>query len=190
MTSVHRPSRSDGSKRSTYSTWALLVSGALLAGAAGIAQAQPKGPPGDKGKPAPSASPTATAAASVAATAGPSANPSANPSAGPSASAAADAPKGPEKAKERKERGKKDRDELRKKVQDKLKNQPMAKAMKEELERHARRVARITRVKEVAVTEKDDDAQKRADELLKKENARHDKWMANYDAKADKAGAK
>lgn len=46
------------------------------------------------------------------------------------------------------------------------------------------------RVKEVAVAEKDEDAQKRADELLKKENARHDKWMANYDGKSDKGGAK
>ena len=90
----------------------------------------------------------------------------------------------PEKAKgERKDRQKKQRDELRAKVKEKLKGQPMAQAMKEELQRHAMRVARIQRVKEVAQGEKDDDAVGRADKLLAKEQERHDKWMANYDAK-------
>ena len=75
-------------------------------------------------------------------------------------------------------------DELKAKVKEKLKNQPMAQAMKEELSRHAKRVARIMRVKEVAEGEKDADAVTRADKLLQKEQERHDKWMANYDAKA------
>ena len=39
------------------------------------------------------------------------------------------------------------------------------------------------RVKEVAQAEKDDDAVGRTDKILKKEQERHDKWMANYDAK-------
>ena len=55
--------------------------------------------------------------------------------------------------------------------------------MKEELQRHAKRVARILRAKEVAQGEKDDDSVTRADKLLQKEQERHDKWIGNYDAK-------
>ena len=46
-------------------------------------------------------------------------------------------------------------------------------------------MARITRIKEVAQTEKDDDSVGRADKLLKKEQERHDKWMSTYDEKGD-----
>jgi hypothetical protein len=84
-----------------------------------------------------------------------------------------------------------DREALRVKVKSALKGQPMSEAMKQELKRHARRLARLERIKAVAQTEKDDAATARVDKLIEKENARHNKWMVSFDAKADvKAGAK
>jgi hypothetical protein len=55
---------------------------------------------------------------------------------------------------------------------------PLTEAMKQELRRHAQRVARIERIKAVAVEQKDKDTADRADKLLDKENTRHDKWLA------------
>lgn len=144
------------------------------------------GKPGDKGKPADSAKPGDKGKPDdkPAGSGKPDEGPAA--SGAPSASAAANAPgMDPEKQKaERTGRAKKQRDELKTKVKEKLKNQPMAQAMKEELTRHAKRVARILRVKDVADGEKDTDSVARADKLLQKEQERHDKWMASYDAKA------
>ena len=80
---------------------------------------------------------------------------------------------------------------LRVKVEAALKGQAMTEAMKQELKRHAQRLARLERIKSVAQEAKDDDVVGRADKLIQKENARHDKWMVGFDAKADvKAGAK
>jgi hypothetical protein len=90
-----------------------------------------------------------------------------------------------------KAKAKSDRDELRGKVKVALKGQPMSEAMKQELKRHARRLARLERVKDVAKASADSEATARVDTLIDKENARHTKWMANFEAKADvKAGAK
>lgn len=55
---------------------------------------------------------------------------------------------------------------------------PMTEAMKQELRRHAQRTARIERIKNVALEAKDKDTAEKADKLLAKENARHDKWMS------------
>jgi len=63
--------------------------------------------------------------------------------------------------------------------------------MKQELKRHARRVARIERVKMLSMDQKDDASIQRAGKLLDKENARHEKWIQNFDPKAEqKVGAK
>ena len=92
---------------------------------------------------------------------------------------------------ERKAKSKEDKAALRAKVQATLKGQPMSHALREEIKRHARRLARLDRVKAVAEDEKDDATVARVSKLIAKENARHDKWMANFDAKAaDKGGAK
>lgn len=134
------------------------------------------------------------------------------PGAAVSASAAASAgapPGGPEDEKAKEERAakakakmadrlakaKEVRAEIKKKVEEKLKGQPMAGALKEELKRHARRLSRLERAKDVAEEAKDADTTARIDKLIAKENGRHDKWMAGFDAKAaggdkDKAGAK
>jgi len=59
---------------------------------------------------------------------------------------------------------------------------PADEALKEELRRHAERVARIERIKSVATDAKDADSGARATKLLAKENARHDKWMEKRSA--------
>lgn len=56
---------------------------------------------------------------------------------------------------------------------------PMTESMKQEVRRHAQRVARIERIKALAIEAKDKEATERADKLLTKENARHDKWVSN-----------
>lgn len=135
-----------------------------------------------------------------------------NPAASAGASAAASAaapPGGPEdeKAKEaaaakrkewkeaRKAKAKDVRADVKKKVEAALKGKPLVAPMREELQRHARRLARLDRAKTVATEANDTETVTRVDKLIEKENARHDKWMAGFDAKAagaekDKAGAK
>jgi hypothetical protein len=103
---------------------------------------------------------------------------------------AREAKRAAEKA-ERKAKSKDDKAALRAKVQATLKGQPMSHALREEIKRHARRLARLERAKGVAEDEKDDATVARVSKLTAKENARHDKWMASFDAKAaDKGGAK
>jgi hypothetical protein len=92
---------------------------------------------------------------------------------------------------ERAERAKKEREALRPEVEKALKGSPMSEAMKRELERHARRMARIDRVKAVATEAKDDPSAERAAKLAERETARHSAWMTNYDPKTQqKVGAK
>ena len=122
-------------------------------------------------------------------------DPAASAAASPAGSAAAGGPE-VEKAKEaaaaklkewkeaRKVKAKDVRAEVKKKVEAALKGKPMANAMKEEIKRHARRIARLERAKSVAGEANDTETVGRVDKLIEKENARHDKWMAGYDAKA------
>jgi hypothetical protein len=78
----------------------------------------------------------------------------------------------------------------RPKIMAALKGQPMTEAMRQELSRHARRLARLERVKALALEAKDDATVQRAAKLIDVENARHDKFAVNVEAKDDKAGAK
>jgi hypothetical protein len=77
------------------------------------------------------------------------------------------------------------------KLQGMLKS-PMDAPLREELRRHAERAARIERIKTVATDAKDNDSIDRAQKLLAKENARHDKWMEKHVATTTdtKGGAK
>ena len=122
-------------------------------------------------------------------------DPAGSAAAGPAGSAAAGGPEDA-KAKEavaakfkewkdaRKAKAKDVRAEVKKKVEAALKGKPMANAMKEEIKRHARRIARLERAKSVAGEANDTDTVGRVDKLIEKENARHDKWLAGFDAKA------
>jgi hypothetical protein len=78
----------------------------------------------------------------------------------------------------------------RPKIMAALKGQPMTEAMRQELSRHARRLARLERVKALALEAKDDATLQRVAKLIDMENARHDKFAVNLQAKDDKAGAK
>jgi hypothetical protein len=88
-------------------------------------------------------------------------------------------------------RKKAQKEAVRAKVQKALDGQPMAAAMKQELTRHARREARLQHIITVAKEAKDTATVERATKLLEKENARHDKWVAGFDAKTgtSKGGA-
>ena len=69
-----------------------------------------------------------------------------------------------------------------------LKGKAMHPSLKEELKRHARRLARLDRVEAIAKDSKDDDSLARVKKLIEKENARHDKWMSGFDP--EKGGGK
>jgi hypothetical protein len=80
-----------------------------------------------------------------------------------------------------KKKAKEERDELKGKASKALKGKAMHPSLKEELKRHARRLARLDRVEAIAKDAKDDDSLARVKKLVEKENARHDKWMSNFD---------
>jgi hypothetical protein len=80
-----------------------------------------------------------------------------------------------------KKKSKDQKDELKGKVQKALKGKPMHASLREELKRHARRLARLDRIEALAKSANDDDALARVKKLISKENDRHDKWMSNFD---------
>lgn len=82
-------------------------------------------------------------------------------------------------AEDRAARKAKEHEEQRAKLKAMLKGPPDD-ALKQELRRHAERIARLDRIKSVATTEKDNDAVERATKLIAKENERHDKWMSKH----------
>lgn len=93
-----------------------------------------------------------------------------------------DEPKGSDRAARRAAQ----HDAEKKKLEGVLKG-PMDEAQKQELRRHAERVAKLERIKALAVESKDKDIADKAGKLLDKENARHDKFLATaakVDAKA------
>lgn len=57
---------------------------------------------------------------------------------------------------------------------------PMDEATKQELRRHAERLAKIERIKSLAETSKDNDSAERAAKLMTKETTRHDTWMQKH----------
>jgi hypothetical protein len=67
-----------------------------------------------------------------------------------------------------------------------LHGQPMSEAMKEELSRHARRLARLERIKALAIEAKDTAVVERVTKLIEKENARHDKFTSHFEHKGEK----
>jgi hypothetical protein len=94
------------------------------------------------------------------------------------------------KLKDRLQRRKTQEDAERAKIMATLKGQPMGEALRQEMTRHARRLARLERIKTVATDAKDNATVLRATKLIAMENERHDKFTTNADSKDDKAGAK
>lgn len=89
---------------------------------------------------------------------------------------AEDKAKSAERAGDRAARKQKEHDAQRDKLKAMLKG-PMDDGMKQELRRHAERLAKLERIKAVATTEKDTATVDKATSLIAKENVRHDKWM-------------
>jgi hypothetical protein len=82
----------------------------------------------------------------------------------------------------------KEHEALKEKLKGKLKG-PMDDSVKQELRRHAERLAKLERIKAVATTEKDAANADKATALITKENARHDKWMDKHVATGGAGGA-
>jgi hypothetical protein len=90
------------------------------------------------------------------------------------------------KLKDRLQRRKHQQDAARAKIPASLRGQPLSEAMKEELGRHARRLARLERIKALALEAKDAAVVERVTKLIDKENARHDKFTAHIESKGEK----
>ena len=61
---------------------------------------------------------------------------------------------------------------------------PLDDSAKAELKKHALRIAYLDRIKALATAAKDQDAVDRANKLIEKETARHDKWLTSLTATA------
>jgi hypothetical protein len=94
------------------------------------------------------------------------------------------------KARDRLQRRKTEEDTERAKIMAVTKGQPMSEALRQEMARHARRMARLERIKAVAAEAKDSVTVLRATKLIAMENERHDKFTTNAESKDEKAGAK
>ena len=66
---------------------------------------------------------------------------------------------------------------LKRRLHRQLKGRPITKAVTAELRVHNRRMARLNRLKVVATEKEDDDAVARIDELIGKEQTRHQGWF-------------
>lgn len=62
---------------------------------------------------------------------------------------------------------------------------PMTDALKQDLRHHAERVAKLERIRALALEAKDTATAERASKLLEKENARYEKWVNGLGAKTD-----
>jgi hypothetical protein len=88
--------------------------------------------------------------------------------------------------KERLERRRNQQDLERTKIKAALHGHSMTEAMRQELQHHARRLARLERIKAVAVEAKDTATIDRVNKLIDMENARHDRFTSHFEAKDDK----
>jgi hypothetical protein len=91
------------------------------------------------------------------------------------------------KLKDRLQRRRHQQDSEHAKIAAALRGQPMSEAMHQEFRRHARRLARLERIKAIATEAKDTAIIERVNKLIEKENARHDKFTTRVDEKDDKA---
>jgi len=95
-----------------------------------------------------------------------------------------------ERRKNRRQRRKDRRQALRKRLKKKLKRRTITKEVRFELRVHARRVARLRRIRAVAAAKDDTATVERCDKLLARENARHENWWRVAANKAAKKATK
>jgi hypothetical protein len=62
---------------------------------------------------------------------------------------------------------------------------PMTEGVRQDLRQHAERVAKLERIRSLALDAKDNATVDRATKLLEKENARYEKWMSTLGTKMD-----
>jgi hypothetical protein len=65
---------------------------------------------------------------------------------------------------------------------------PMTDAQKQDLRLHAERVAKLERIRSLALDAKDTATADRATKLLEKESARYEKWLSSVSTKTDPTG--
>jgi len=59
-----------------------------------------------------------------------------------------------------------------------LEGAPVSEAVRAELTSHAQRLARLYRIKELAIEKEDDESIARVDGLIRRESSRHERWLA------------
>jgi hypothetical protein len=64
---------------------------------------------------------------------------------------------------------------------------PITEGVRQDLRQHAERVAKLERIRALALDAKDSATVDRATKLLEKENARYEKWMSTLSTKTDTA---
>jgi hypothetical protein len=77
----------------------------------------------------------------------------------------------------RDERARDRRKALRKTMRRWLRGGPITESVRAGLQEHARRIARLLRLEEIAATRNDYDLVMRIEKLVARENSRHDKWL-------------
>ncbi|MBI4952207.1 MAG: hypothetical protein HY908_09245 [Myxococcales bacterium] len=89
-----------------------------------------------------------------------------------------------ERREKRTERRQERRAELRTRVREILGDRPLTPAIVGELRTHARRVARLERLREIAAEQEREALVTQLDELLRAERERHEQWMARAKERA------
>jgi len=70
-----------------------------------------------------------------------------------------------------------------------LEGKPIPEPVRAELELHARRMARLYRLKELAVGKEDEAAIDRVEALVRRENARHERWIGDQTGSGERGRA-
>lgn len=90
-----------------------------------------------------------------------------------------------ERRAKREQRQRARRKALRSQLQRLLAGGPITGAIRDELRTHARRIAQLRRIREIAAEKDDYDMVIRIDKLIGRENARYDKWLRDLPRKQD-----
>lgn len=88
-----------------------------------------------------------------------------------------------ERRAKREQRRRDRRKALRKRLRRMLKGGPITPEIRAELETHARRMARLRRIREVAADKRNYDVVLRVDELIKKQDSSHNRWLRQLQTK-------
>jgi hypothetical protein len=88
-----------------------------------------------------------------------------------------------ERRAKREQRQRDRRKALRKKLRRMLRGAPITPDVRAGLQEHARRTARLRRIREIAAEKRDYDVVVRVDKLIKKQDSSHDRWLRQLSTK-------